>query len=305
MTDIALPQQRQDALVAQHRLPRRLQQLYARAGQRAAEFLGPQVFPRVQLEQRADHRIIQRGETAVFGQADVLDGDGLAMQAGLRGAVTQIIDGAAVFIRAAHGAEVQRRRQLRGQFAEALDQRFMDRVELVGVLRQATGVALVFQPLPLEEAGLEQRGRRVVVQFVQLGRTGAVVGQVQAPVQMRLALAPAVGDPVAVVRRNRQLVHQSLAGDDIADQVQRHLVQLGAGVFDVLFDLAQGEGVVRAFIPVRLAIDGVEAETRLFRACPPLGTLGNPDALHGAISRRSCRWCCGARWCCRSHHGWR
>ncbi|KAG1392341.1 hypothetical protein G6F59_014628 [Rhizopus arrhizus] len=105
----------------------------------------------------------------------------------------------------------------------------MDRVELVGVLRQATGVALVFQPLPLEEAGLEQRGRRVVVQFVQLGRPGAVVGQVQAPVQMRLALAPAVGDPVAVVRRNRQLVHQSLAGDDIADQVQRHLVQLGAG----------------------------------------------------------------------------
>ncbi|KAG1241589.1 hypothetical protein G6F68_016612 [Rhizopus microsporus] len=115
MTDIALPQQRQDALVAQHRLPRRLQQLYARAGQRAAEFLGHQVFQRVQLEQRADHRIIQRGETAVFGQADVLDGDGLAMQAGLRGAVPEIIDGAAGFIRAAHGAEVQRRRQLRGQ----------------------------------------------------------------------------------------------------------------------------------------------------------------------------------------------
>jgi hypothetical protein len=29
----------------------------------------------------------------------------------------------------------------------------MDRVELVGLLRQAAGVALVLQPLPLEEAG--------------------------------------------------------------------------------------------------------------------------------------------------------
>jgi len=171
-------------------------------------------------------------------------------------------------------------------------------------MRQATGVALVFQPLPLEEAGLEQRGRRVVVQFVQLGRASTVVGQVQATVQMRLALAPAVGDPVAVMRRNRQLVHQAFAGDDIADQVQRQLVQLGAGVFDVLLDLAQGERVVRAFVPVRLAVDGVEAETCLFRARPPLGTLGNPDALHGSISRRSCRCCCDARWCCRSHHGW-
>ncbi len=304
VADVALPQQRQDALVAQHRLPRRLQQLDARTGQRAAEFLGHQVFQRVQLEQRADHRVVQRGETAILGQADILDGNGLALQAGLGRAVTQVVNRATVLIRTAHGAEVQRRRQARSEFSEALDQGLVHAVELVGVLRQATGVALVLQPLPLEEAGLEQRGRRVVVQFVQLGRAGAVVGKVQAPVQVRLALSPALGNPVAVVRGDRQLVHQALAGDHIANKIQRHLVQLGAGVFDVHFDLAQGEGVVRAFIPVRLAVDGVEAETGFLRARPPVGALGNANSLHGSISRRSCRRC-GGRWCCRSRCGWR
>ena len=299
MVRVTLPQQRQDPLVAQHRLPCRLQQLQPGGGQGAAEVLTHQVLQRIQLEQAADHDILQVGEATVAGQAQILDRDRRAVQAGLRCAIAQVLDRALIFLGVTHRTEVQGRGQLRGKLAEPVDQRLVDGIELVGMPGQGAAVALVLQPLPLEERGFVQRGRRVVVEFIELGRAAAVVRKIHAAIQVRLAFAPALRNPVAERLRYRQLLHVLLAGHDALDHVQRHRVQLFAGRFDVVLDLAQRERVVRALVPIRRAIDGVEPEPGLGRASAPVAALGNRNPLH-RVSRR--RWCvCG---CCRQiHHG--
>ncbi len=177
----------------------------------------------------------------------------------------------------------------------------MDGVELVRLLRQQATVALVFQPLPLEEGRFVQRGWRVVVQLVQLGRAIAVIGKIQATVEMRVAATPAFGDPVTERFRDGQLRHQRLAAYHFVNQIQRHGMQLGAGVFDIVLDLAQGERVIRAFIPVRRTVDGMETEPRLGGTVPPVAALGNCYTLH-CINRRRC---CGRRCANQNHHGWR
>ena len=67
----------------------------------APEILAKQVLQRIQLEQRADHAVVQIGEAAVGADADVLQGDEAAVDARLQRAVAQIGDGALVFRRSA------------------------------------------------------------------------------------------------------------------------------------------------------------------------------------------------------------
>ena len=277
---MGVPQQRQDALVAQQRLPRRLDQLQAGARQVLAERLAEHVLQRIQLEQAADHVVVEVGEAAVGGDAEVLDRQHAAVDAGLQRAVAQVGDRALVLHRVAHRGEVERPRDAARDRAERFHQGFVDRVELVAAGRQPAACKLVFQPLPLEESGLEQRGRGVVIQFVELGRAGAVVGEVHAAVQVRLALAPALRDPVAVRFRDRQLLHVLLAADDALDHVQRHRVQLLAGRLDVDLDLAQAERVVRRLVPVRRVVDGVETEAARGSLRAPVGALGRGDPAH-------------------------
>ena len=123
MAGVALPQQRQHALVAEQRLPRRLEQAQAGAGQRAAEVVLEQVFQRVELEQRADDDVVGIGEAAVVRQPDILDCDRRAMQAGLGGDA----------IRAAHhrcvigAADHQHRPQQGERGIEAVQARQRDR----------------------------------------------------------------------------------------------------------------------------------------------------------------------------------
>src|SRR3546814_12039161 len=57
-----VPQQRQDAVVAEQRLPRRLDQLQPGARQMLAERLAEQVFQRIQLEQAADPVVVEVGD---------------------------------------------------------------------------------------------------------------------------------------------------------------------------------------------------------------------------------------------------
>ncbi|MNF05343.1 hypothetical protein D3C80_2050470 [compost metagenome] len=66
----------------------------------------------------------------------------------------------------------------------------VDAVELVGVLGQQATFDALLQPAPLKRCGLIQAGRRVVVEFQQLGWPGAAVGKVHAPIQVRVAFEP-------------------------------------------------------------------------------------------------------------------
>ncbi len=75
---------------------------------------------------------------------------------------------------------------------QSLDQTLVQRVELVGALGQPARRHLVLEPGPLEDGGLEERGRRVGVVFEQLRRSGAVVGEVEAAVEIAVAPVPAV-----------------------------------------------------------------------------------------------------------------
>ncbi len=54
------------------------------------------------------------------------------------------------------------------QLTEAIDQFFLQTVKLVAARRQLTGVKLIFQPDPLEEGRLVQRGWRVGIILQQL-----------------------------------------------------------------------------------------------------------------------------------------
>src|SRR5690606_19675362 len=105
-------------------------------------------------------------------------------------AVAQVIDGALVLWAALRCGEVQRQGKAAADLDEARDQRFVDRVELVGTGGEGAGLALALQPVPLEERGLEQRCRSVVVELVQLCRPTTVVGEVDPAVEVRIAPPP-------------------------------------------------------------------------------------------------------------------
>jgi hypothetical protein len=78
---------------------------------------------------------------------------------------------------------------LLAQLAKALNQLFLQAVELVAAFRQVSGVHLVFQPNPLEECRFIQRlaYRRC---FLKLRFTHAVPRQIEARVKRWLAGFP-------------------------------------------------------------------------------------------------------------------
>ena len=66
----------------------------------------------------------------------------------------------------------------------------VDAVELVGMPGQHAALDALLQPAPLKRRGLIQAGRRVVVEFQQLGGAVTVVGEVHASVKVRMAFEP-------------------------------------------------------------------------------------------------------------------
>lgn len=150
--------------------PRRFDEAREGAGDARAEVLFQQELPGVELEQRGDVPLVQVDEAAGAVQADVLDGDVAGVVAGRGGDVAQVVDRAAILPGVAHAGEVQR--LLHGEAGEALEQAFLDRIELVGGGRQLAAETQLLQPQPLEEGRLVEGGGRVVVEFEQLGLAG-------------------------------------------------------------------------------------------------------------------------------------
>ena len=112
-----------------------------------------------------------------------------------------------------HAGEMQTSAPLARSRLPALDQALVQRIVLVGVLRDDAACHRILQPLPLEHRGLEHRGRRVGVVFQEFRRSLAVVAQIEASVEARVAALEARCDPIPVRHRNVQDFHHALVGE--------------------------------------------------------------------------------------------
>ncbi len=177
------------------------------------------------------------------------------------------------------------RRQLGQDSAPRLDQLLMDGIELVGV-----GLGIL-QPVPLHDGRLVEGGRRVGIVFQQLGRTLAVIGEVEAAANRRVGAPPDLLDIVAPGRRDAHAFPE-LVGDHIVDGLEAEAVQrFGRGLQRI--DLLGGEGVTGLFGPVGLALQHVEVEAQSFELLLPARPRRRCFTAHGsARARRAAR---GAR----------
>src|SRR6185437_15694738 len=199
---------------------------------------------RARLEPRLHRRVAE-----VIHVAAVLGGVGLAGE----------IDASVGGKRAAH-------------LLPAGDELLVDRVELVVLGKD------ILQPVPLHDARLEKRGRRVRVVFEHRGLARAVPREVEAPVEARIVVAPralderveSLGDPEALV----------LAALDHAPRgLDAALLQLARGGLQAV-DLRGAEAIARALVPVDRAVDGVEIEAERLDLRGPVHPRNALLALH-------------------------
>ena len=238
-----------------------------------AEFLAHHPLPGIELAHHLDRHLVGVGE-APSVPADLRHGDRLAGETRLQRGVAQVFRRREILGMVLEAREVHEgfRRQLGQDSAPRLDQLLMDGIELVGV-----GLH-VLQPVPLHDGRLVEGGRRVGIVFQQLGRTLAVIGEVEAAANRRVGAPPHLLDIVAPGRRDAHALPE-LVGDDVLDGLEAKAVQrLGRGLQRV--DLVGGEGVTGLLGPVGLALQHVEVEAQLVRA-----SAASPAAasrLHGA-----------------------
>src|SRR3982751_6780387 len=90
------PQQRQDALVRQHRLPGRLDPASWRTGEVLAELLAEHPFPWIELEDKIDGLLVLIDEGAARRAANVVHRKLGRLQAGLPRGVLQVRECAAI-----------------------------------------------------------------------------------------------------------------------------------------------------------------------------------------------------------------
>jgi hypothetical protein len=205
--------------------------------------------------------------------ADLVDEQERGVEPGLDRGVAQVVDRAAVLVVVAHASEVDSRgREL--EMGPGLDQLLMDRVELVGL-----GIERL-QPLPLDDARLEQRRRGVGIVFEHSRRLARAIEQVEAAIEILVAALPAGVDQLGALGADAEAVIVAL-GDHLFDRGEADPLQLGGGVLQRV-DLGGGEAVGRGLVPIGLAVDGVEGEAKLLRAGREVGARRDRDALHAA-----------------------
>ena len=185
------PQHRQQSFVRDNAFPCRLQPAHARIFQLGGEHFAQHVFPRIELEEVADHLILHIRKLTFFSQTDIFDIKEFSRHIGFGGTVLQILHRSTVFFRVAAAGEVQQvEAKLLAQLGETRDKLLLQAVELVAAFRQVSGVHLIFQPNPLEECRLVQRGWRIRVVFQKLRLAHAVPCQIEARVERRLIRFP-------------------------------------------------------------------------------------------------------------------
>ena len=156
----------------------------------------------------------------------------------------------------------------------------MDRIELVGALRDDVALDRLFEPGPLKHRRLENRGRRIRVVLQQFRRAPAVEAQVEPAVEAGIVAVPALGDQRPEGFGYLQPAQIFFVVDRAADQFEAHRVDLAGRRLDPAFDLVQRERVIGPFVPIALAVDGVKIEPGAFGGRAPVVAFGAGDALH-------------------------
>src|SRR5262249_24835497 len=119
----------------------------------------------------------------------------------------------------------------------------------------------LLEPLPLNDCGFVERGRRIRVVLEQLRRRLSVVDEIEPAVDRGRLLVPGPLDERAGVLGSLELV-ETAALDDLAGRGDAHLVELIGRALE-LVDLGGREDVVRRLVPVRLR-RRVENEAELY-----------------------------------------
>ena len=170
-----------------------------------------------------------------------------------------------------------------GEFLPGVDQAFMDRIELVGALRDDVALDRLFEPGPLEDRRLENRGRGVGVIFQKFRRIAAVEAEIQPAVEAGIVAVPAFGNQRPECFGYSQAAQVLFVVERMTDQFEAHRVDFSGGRFDSAFDLIQRERVIGPLVPVAFAIDGVKVEAGALGGRAPVVAFGADDALHGAL----------------------
>ena len=168
-----------------------------------------------------------------------------------------------------------------GEFLPGIDQALVDRIELVGALRDDVALDRLFEPGPLKDRRFENRGRRIRVVLQQFRRAPAVIAEVEAAVEAGIVAVPALGQQRPERFGYLQPAQIFFIADRAADQFEAHRVDLAGGRLDPPFDLVQREGVIGAFVPIAFAVQGVKIEADELRGRTPVVAFGADDALHG------------------------
>ena len=156
----------------------------------------------------------------------------------------------------------------------------MDRIELVGALRDDVALDRLFEPGPLKHRRFENRGRGVGVVLQQFRRAPAVEAEIQPAVEAGIVAVPALGNQRPERFGYFQPAQIFFVVDRTADQFEAHRVDFAGGLLDPPFDLVQRERVIGPFVPIALAVDGVKVESGAFGGRAPVVAFGAGDALH-------------------------
>jgi hypothetical protein len=162
----------------------------------------------------------------------------------------------------------------------------MDRIELVGALGDDVALDGLFQPRPLKHGGLENRGRGVRIVFQQFCRASAVETQIEPAIEAGVVAVPALRDQRPEGFGDFQPAQIVLVVDRTADQFEAHRVDLAGRLLDLALDLVERKRVIGPFVPIALAIDGVEIESGAFGGGLPVVAFRTDDALHLAAAMR-------------------
>ena len=181
------------------------------------------------------------------------------------------------------GGEVDGLGEVAGDVFPLGDELFVEGVELVGLgSRRSARSWVVFEPVPLDDGGFEQRGGGVGVVFEQLGgRPVAVVQQVEAAVDGGGLFVPGPLDEGDGVGGDFEL-GVALVVDDVLRGGEAHGLELVAGGFEGV-DFGGGELVAGGLVPVGLRrghrCGRVEGEALLLDVLLPVGAGCEGDGV--------------------------
>src|SRR4029079_4558892 len=126
------------------------------------------------------------------------------------------------------------------------------------------------------------RSRGVGVVFQEFRRVAAVETQIEPAIEAGIVAMPALRDQRPEGLRYLQPAQVFFIVDRVADQFEAHRVDLAGRLLDPPLDLLQRECVIGPFVPIALAVDGVEIEPGAFGGGAPVVAFRAGDALHDA-----------------------